>query len=60
MVFGTPSSSANQTSFNDTLGTSWPIVAFAILVLFLGVYHPVQLTNLLNEAVTYLEITKPI
>ena len=60
MVFGKPSESANQTHFNDTFGTCWPIVVLAILVLILGVYHPVQLSELLREAVAFLEMKKPV
>ena len=60
MVFGKSSASPKQTHFNDTFGTCWPIVVLAIIVLILGVYHPAQLTDLLNEAVAFLEMKKPI
>ncbi len=55
MVFGKPSAAADNTDFHDTVGTSWPIVAFGLLVLLLGVYMPPPLLAMLNDAVAYLQ-----
>jgi hydrogenase-4 component F len=55
MVFGTPSPAAEGTSFHDNLATGWPIVAFAALVLLLGVYLPPPLMTILRDAVAFLD-----
>ena len=55
MVFGKPSAAAESTTIRDNLATSWPIVAFALLVLLLGVYLPPPLAALLKEAAAFLE-----
>jgi hydrogenase-4 component F len=58
MVFGRPSADAEQTPFHDNVFTSWPIVAFALLVLVIGVHIPPQLKTLLGEAAAYLEMKR--
>jgi hydrogenase-4 component F len=55
MVFGKPSASAESTTIRDNMATSWPIVAFALLVVLLGVYLPPPLAALLKEAAAFLE-----
>ncbi len=56
MVFGKPSPAAANTKFHDTVGTCWPILAFAALILILGVYLPPPLARMLNEAAAFLEM----
>jgi hydrogenase-4 component F len=55
MMFGKPSPAADNTAIHDTWATSWPIVAFGLLVLLLGVYMPPPLATMLTDAVTYLQ-----
>jgi hydrogenase-4 component F len=55
MVFGTPSPAADSTTIRDSAATCWPIVAFAVLVLVLGVYLPPPLATMLREAAAFLE-----
>ncbi len=55
MVFGCPSAAAEKSPFRETFGTTWPIVAFAVLVLLLGVWLPPPLAEMLNEATSFLE-----
>lgn len=56
MVFGRPSASVGNSQRKDTLGTCWPILAFAALILVLGVYLPPAFSRMLNEAVAFLEM----
>jgi hydrogenase-4 component F len=58
MVFGRPSPAAENTQVRDSLATCWPIVAFALLVLVLGVYMPPPLDDLLRDAADYLQMTR--
>jgi hydrogenase-4 component F len=58
MVFGHPSPAADNTHYHDTTATVWPILAFAALVLLLGVYLPPPLAQLLEDAASFLEIRK--
>jgi hydrogenase-4 component F len=46
---------AADTPFRDSLLTGAPAVIFMALVLLLGLYIPAPLTNLLNNAVNFLE-----
>jgi hydrogenase-4 component F len=57
MVFGRPSPAAERTAIRDTAATGWPIVAFAALVLLLGVYLPPPLAQMIHEAAAFLEST---
>jgi hydrogenase-4 component F len=41
--------------FRDEWGTAWPILAFLLLVVLLGVWNPPPLERLMNEAALYLE-----
>jgi hypothetical protein len=44
-----------STPYKDTLLTSGPIIAFLVLVLFLGIFIPDQLSTMINDAIHYLE-----
>jgi hydrogenase-4 component F len=55
MVFGKPSAAAANTTYHDNVATGWPIVAFALLVLLLGVYLPPPLKTLLRDAAAFLD-----
>ncbi|HEX5105450.1 MAG TPA: proton-conducting transporter membrane subunit [Pirellulaceae bacterium] len=55
MVFGAPSPAATSTAIHDSAATCWPIVAFAVLVLVLGVYLPPPLATMLRDAAMFLE-----
>lgn len=57
MVFGNPSPAAENTQLHDTASTVWPILAFAALVLLLGVHIPPPLAQMLNEATSFLEMS---
>ena len=59
MVFGTPSPAAENTKFRDSFATCWPILAFAALVLMLGLYLPPSIAELLNAAVSFVEMRPP-
>lgn len=56
MVFGEPSPAAGNTQLHETVGTTWPILVFAVLVLLMGVYIPAPLVQMLNEATSFLEM----
>lgn len=56
MILGTPSPAAQNTTFRDSFATCWPIVCFAGLVLFLGLYLPPFFAEILREAVSFLEM----
>jgi hydrogenase-4 component F len=56
MTFGRPSPAAENTTFQDTFGTCWPILAFTALILLLGIHLPPQLVQMLNEATEFLEM----
>ena len=55
IVFGKPSAPPSLTRFRDHFSTSWPIVAFMILVVLLGLYVPEPLKVLLEHAEEFLE-----
>lgn len=55
MVFGEPSISAEDSPYQESVATVWPIVAFALLVLLLGIYMPLPLKSMLDEAAALLE-----
>ncbi len=57
MTFGKPSPAAGNTQFQDSFATCWPILGFALLVLLLGLYLPPELSTLLREAVSFLEMS---
>lgn len=59
MVFGEPSPVAEATPVRDSVATGWPIVAFAALVLLLGVYLPAPLAQMLRDAASFLEMKVP-
>ena len=59
MVFGNPSPAAGNTTIRDSVATSWPVVAFAGLVLLLGVYLPLPLADQLREAPSFLQAGRP-
>ena len=59
MVFGTPSRAAEKTAYRDTFATCWPIVAFLLLVLSLGVYMPPRLGTILHEGADSLTRVSP-
>jgi hydrogenase-4 component F len=55
VVQGTPSQQASATDIRDSLRTGAPILAFAGLVVMLGLYIPPPLQTLLRDAVRFLE-----
>lgn len=59
MIFGAPSEAAESTSFRDSFATCWPMVVFAALVLMLGLYLPPSLAEMLNAAVSFVEMKPP-
>lgn len=60
MVFGTPSPAAENTKFQDSVATCWPIVIFAALVLMLGLYLPPFVAQILRDAVAFVEMKPPV
>jgi hydrogenase-4 component F len=58
MVQGRPSAQARVTAYRDGFFTGAPILAFLGLVLFLGLWIPAPLNELLTDAARYLE-TRP-
>jgi hypothetical protein len=55
MVFGMPSPAADNTTYRDGPLTIWPIVAFTLLIVVLGVYMPPQLADQLRAAADFLQ-----
>lgn len=55
--FGPASAPATDTHFRDSLGTSFPVLAFMALVLILGVYTPPLLTQWVSAAAAFVQMT---
>jgi hydrogenase-4 component F len=56
LMFGRPGPAAQNSKLTDTVATCAPILAFAAIVLLLGVYLPPSLVQMLREAASYLEM----
>jgi hydrogenase-4 component F len=56
VVQGAPPEPEPGNSFRDGFSTSFPILAFMALVLFLGLYIPPPLDSLLRNAAAFLEV----
>jgi len=59
MVLGRPSPAAEHTSFHDSLLTTLPPLAFLGLVIWMGLWIPAPLDELLREASSFLTNTTP-
>lgn len=56
VVQGRPPVDVRRTSYRDSIFAVTPIIVFMAMVLLLGLYIPQPVTDLLNDAVRYLEV----
>ncbi len=58
VVYGEVPEDAVATSYHDGILTAAPLLVFLVIILILGISMPASLTNLLNEAVSFM--VKPV